>query len=278
MINTAGKSNLLPETPADVWAYVSPSRLNIWLRCPLAFRLRYIDGVRSPPSKSLFLGKVVHAGLEYYYRQKQRGVAASTVDVLEQMSAGWERWAADEQIHFTTRCEEGQLRNQAADLVAAYLAQLPTDEAAPTMVERRLEAPLVDPSTAEQFGISLLGIIDLVTDDAEGPVVCDFKTASRAGGPIDMMHEVQLTAYAYLFRQASHQREAGIEIRSLIKTRIPRIAYHRYASRTEAHLSRFFQIIRAYLDDLEQSCFACRPGFACSLCDFRNGECVDMSA
>ena len=35
------------ERAGGVWDYVSASRLNLWLRCPLAFKLRYIDGVSS---------------------------------------------------------------------------------------------------------------------------------------------------------------------------------------------------------------------------------------
>jgi hypothetical protein len=41
------------------WAYISPSRLNLWLKCPLAFKLRYIDGVKTPTTPSLFIGKQV---------------------------------------------------------------------------------------------------------------------------------------------------------------------------------------------------------------------------
>ena len=43
--------------------YISPSRLNCWLKCPLSFRLRYIEGIRTPTSPSLFLGKACHSGL-----------------------------------------------------------------------------------------------------------------------------------------------------------------------------------------------------------------------
>ena len=60
--------------PAGVWDYISPSRLNLWLKCPLAFKLRYIDGVRSPTTPNLFLGKRVHQGLEIFYRHRQLGI------------------------------------------------------------------------------------------------------------------------------------------------------------------------------------------------------------
>ena len=51
MISTVFEVNEIQERSTDVRAYISPSRLNTWLRCPLAFKLRYIDGIRSPPSK-----------------------------------------------------------------------------------------------------------------------------------------------------------------------------------------------------------------------------------
>ena len=41
-----------------IWDYVSPSRLSLWLKCPLAFRKRYIDGEQTSPTPSLFVGKV----------------------------------------------------------------------------------------------------------------------------------------------------------------------------------------------------------------------------
>ena len=65
----------IEERPADVWAYISPSRLNLWLKCPLAFKLKYIDGIRQKTSPAFFLGKVVHAALECHYRHRQLGVA-----------------------------------------------------------------------------------------------------------------------------------------------------------------------------------------------------------
>jgi hypothetical protein len=42
--------------------YVSPSRLSCWLSCPLKWKFRYLDGIRTPTTASLFVGKAVHAG------------------------------------------------------------------------------------------------------------------------------------------------------------------------------------------------------------------------
>ena len=39
-------------------------------------------------------------------------------------------------------------------------------------------------------------------------------------------HEIQLSSYAYLFRHVERRQEAGLEIRSLIKTKVPKIEFH----------------------------------------------------
>ncbi len=76
------RGNEHQERPTDVRAYVSPSRLNTWLRCPQAFKLRYIDGIRSPASTNMFVGKAVHMGLECYYRRRQMSTQLSAIDVI----------------------------------------------------------------------------------------------------------------------------------------------------------------------------------------------------
>jgi hypothetical protein len=46
------------------------------------------------------LGKVVHAGLEYYYRHRQRDVTLFSNIVIEQMMSHWESMAEGEVIRF----------------------------------------------------------------------------------------------------------------------------------------------------------------------------------
>ena len=53
--------------------YVSPSRLSLWMKCPLAFRKRYIDGYITAPSPALFVGKITHSVLAHVYRMRGAG-------------------------------------------------------------------------------------------------------------------------------------------------------------------------------------------------------------
>jgi len=255
-----------------IWAYVSPSRLSKWLSCPLAFELQYVDGLRLPPTPSLFLGKVVHGALEVYYRHRHLGVTLEQADLSRRILESWGKAVDEEKMKFDAPTEEQALQKQAADLVTAYLGYVPKEEK-PLAVEAAVEMPLIDPATGENLGIPMLGVMDLILDTQEGPIVADFKTSSRSSEPLEITHEIQLSSYAYLFRQVSDQTEAGLEIRSLIKTKVPKVEFHAYPARTEAHIRRLFAVLREYLDALDSGRFNYRPGLHCGYCDFCQTHC-----
>jgi len=256
-----------------VWDYISPSRLNLWLRCPLSFRLRYIDGIRTPTTPALFLGKMVHRGLEIAYRHRQLGVELSPEDVAKRLLDGWDESVESESMRFESQQEEGILKKQAVDLIALYLLQTADVVDIPIAVETSMEAPLVDPETGEDLGIPLTGIVDLIVDDSAGPRICDFKTASKSSPPHEITHEIQLTSYSYLFRESTGDKEGGLEIRSIVKTKTPKIEFHTYQTRSDRHFRRLFAVIRAYLDDLDAQRFVFRPGFGCIMCNVRDEHC-----
>ena len=262
-----------PVRREDIWAYISPSRLNAWLNCPLKFRLRYIDRIPQPSNPNLFLGKQVHAGLEMHYRHRLTGMTLPADVISEWLLADWDRSVAEERMAFTSVAEEMALRNQAIQLVTAYLQQVPLEEPLPLAVEWRMELPIIDPWTGEDLGIPLLGIVDLVLTGDTGPLVVDFKTSSRSGPPSAITHEIQLSTYAHLFRALSGRNEAGLEIRSLIKTKQPKIEINRYPTRSDQHWRRLFAVIREYLDALDRGRFNYRPSWNCATCQYRDGPC-----
>ena len=50
--------------------YLSVSQVNMYLRCPLQYMFRYIEGLKLPPKSAMTLGKSIHFGIEGNYRQK----------------------------------------------------------------------------------------------------------------------------------------------------------------------------------------------------------------
>lgn len=273
MITAHARASPARETSAGIFDYVSPTRLNTWLSCPLKFKLRYVDGVKEPTSPSLFLGKRVHDGLEFFYRHLQDGLLLSVADVSRHVVTAWDEAVGDEDIHFDSVDEATALRQQCIDLVSVYLDARDVNEGVPIAVETPLECRLVDLDTGSKLGIRLLGFVDLVLQTQDGYVIVDFKTAARSSAPMAITHEIQLSSYAYAFRQLFQSREHELQIRSLIKTKKPKSETHRYPARNAGHFRRLLAVIRAYLDDLDARRFVYRPSWVCSLCAYRDAQC-----
>ena len=175
-----------------IWDYISPSRLNLWLRCPLAFKLRYVDGVHTPPTANLFLGKQVHDALEVFYRHRHLGVSLPIEAAVQRVADHWEVAIEEQQMRFASVDAELALQQQAQDLVRLYLQNMADSDDTPLAVETRIEEPLIDPASDENLGIPLLGVMDLILDGRYGSLIVDFKTASRAAAPFEVTHEIQL--------------------------------------------------------------------------------------
>ena len=255
------------QTSGQIWDYVSPSRLSLWMKCPLAFRRRYIEGLGTSPSPSLFVGKVVHAVLAHVYRHRIAGQICP-VDALPMFVAdAWKLCLETEPCYFVDDTEEEKCRYQVLDLVMAYLTSIPVQEEMPMAIEKRYEVPLVNPLTGENFGIPLVGIVDLVLQESgDGSAVIDFKTSSTSSIS-ELQHELQLTAYSYLHREATGLNETRCEIRQLVKTKTPKVNVYRFASWSDEHFTRFFGLIREYLDALDRGVYNYRPSWNCSMCE-----------
>ena len=169
-----GSTDLVPRS-GSVFDYVSASRLTLWLRCPLAYRLKYIDGIqfRTPPA--VFLGKQVHAGLEWYYRHQQFGLDLTSDDVCDFLRRDWGRSVAAEGMRFESTAEEAPLQSKVGELVRVYLAKVAGETARPMAVETAVETPLIDSRIGEDLGIPLVGVLDLVLEGARGSGDCRFQ-------------------------------------------------------------------------------------------------------
>jgi len=244
------------------------------LSCPLKFKLRYLDGVQEPTSPSRFLGKRVHNGLEFFYRQIQVGEAVSAADVSLHMAESWKEAVVADDIQFDSLADEDALRRQAIGLVEAYLKVRDASEGFPVAVEAPLECPLVDPESGDDLAIAMFGFVDLILESPAGLTIIDFKTAARSSAPLEISHEIQLSCYAYAFRHVFGEREHEMQIRSLIKTKTPKVETHCYPARDESHFRRLFAVIRAYLEDLQGGRFVYRPSWTCSMCDYRENQCL----
>lgn len=252
---------------------LSPSRLNLWLRCPLAYKLKYIDCIKLPTTEREFLDQRIHSALANYYRHRKQGIQLCIRDCVNSMHSGWDAAVAEGHMAFTCSTQEQQLKQQAAALIGAYLRNSPVGEVEILAVESRLESPAVDPITGEQLPIILTSVVDLVLDGKSGPIIVDFRTASRSSAALELAHEVKLSLHAYLVREHFGRKESELQVRSLIKTKVSRIETHKFPQRRREHFTRLFAVSREYLDSLDCGIFNYRPAWTCTLCDFAESHC-----
>jgi hypothetical protein len=70
--------------------------------------------------------------------------------------------------------------------------------------------------------------------------------------------------------------EDRVEIRQLVKHKVPKIQTHRFAQRTDKHYERFFGLVREYLDALDRGIFNYRPGYQCQMCEHCRDCCASL--
>ncbi|MGL4943776.1 MAG: RecB family exonuclease [Thermoguttaceae bacterium] len=231
-------------------AYISASRLNLWARCPMAFRFRYIDAITTPTNANLFLGKAVHSALAMYYRHRQVSPNAPTVaDAASFTSQAWETTTAEDAMDWDSVADEEKSRGQAVELVKAYINEYASQPERIVAMEVSLEAPLLDSTTGNELGVPLFGVVDLVLQEDATPVVVDFKTTASATSVCEQAHATQLSVYAELL-ESNGYANVETEIRQLVKTKTPKVCAYRFGERGDRQRRQFFGLCREYLDGI----------------------------
>ena len=104
----------------------------------------------------------------------------------------------------------------------------------------------------------------------QGGRIVDFKTTSRTPDPEVVLHttEVQTTAYALLYREATERKESGIELHHLVRLKTPKVVVTEAGPATENQETRLLHQIESYTRGLEREDFIPAPGFQCAGCEF----------
>lgn len=251
----------------ELLATVSASRLSTWLACRRKFYFRYVEGIRKPNSPARHIGSVVHALLQQWSLARWRRAPLVGEAVQTTFETLWVGALAEDPIAWEEDEPESDAKSATLALIEAYLraTPIPADEK-PEAVEATVEKDL------GSHGLPMLiGVLDLVR--AGGRIV-DFKTTGRTPDPKMTLHtnEVQLTAYALLYREATDRRETALELHSLVKTKTPKIVIVESGPSTDAQITRLFRLIESYVRGVESEDFVPAPGIQCAGCEFFN-EC-----
>jgi putative RecB family exonuclease len=182
---------------------LSPSRVDAFTSCPLAFRFASIDKLPEPPRPHTTKGSLVHRALELLFCERPDNRTPTAGE------AALERATAEFEPELRTLAASGHddagLRDDARHLVEQYFEMEDPQHVRDIGIELYLEAHV--------GALTLRGIIDRLELDAGGDfVVTDYKT----GRPPYEQHEQRRLAgvhfYAFLCEQVFGRRPAQIRL------------------------------------------------------------------
>ncbi len=184
---------------------LSPSRVEAFTSCPMAFRFASIERLPESPSPHMTKGSLVHRVLELLYTNP---AAARTIDTARVCF----RQAVDEYAidpDFTElNLDEAQQQDFVDDawsLVEAYFRMEDPTTIREIGLELRLEA---------QVGsLALRGIIDRLELDCDGGlVVTDYKTGRAPGLKYEQGRLAGVHFYSFLCEEVLGQRPSAIRL------------------------------------------------------------------
>jgi putative RecB family exonuclease len=244
----------------EVPTSLSPSRVEAFINCPLAFRFSSIEKLPEPPSVATTRGSLVHRALELLFHHPapertplnlESAVDAALLEYREHPDYTELGLSESAAVQFDVDCR---------DLSRRYLEMEDPGAVTEVGVELRLEADL--------NGLQLRGIIDRLDKDESGQLtVVDYKTG-RAPGPKYEAKSLQgVHFYALLCEKVYGQRPK--EVRLMYLKSAQQIA----VTPTTQSLQHTTRRTLAVFDAVEKACttghFAPKQSALCRSCSFQ---------
>jgi CRISPR/Cas system-associated exonuclease Cas4 (RecB family) len=160
---------------------ISPSGINLFLTCPYAFRLKYIDKIEIPQQENNFLitGKLTHKCLELYFKDKMEN-KTNDLSPTDYMKVAIEDFSHINVFKLDEAIEEA---DHYLTLYYPTARQLK-----PISSEEYFELELTD-------NLLLRGVIDLIVQEKKGRALIDFKT-TRSQVKDNYKYTLQLSFYS----------------------------------------------------------------------------------
>jgi putative RecB family exonuclease len=244
----------------EVPTSLSPSRVDAFTSCPLAFRFASIEKLPEPPTVHTAKGTLVHRALELLFTHPQPRRTRETAHESLQIAIDEMRVDPDFALLALEGSDEVQFFDDAAGLVDRYLELEDPTIVRDIGLELRLEAQVGE--------LTLRGIIDrLEIDDRGDLVVTDYKTGRAPSAGFESKRLGGVHFYSFLCEAVLGARPARIRLMYLrsgqvIETEPSEQSVRFLTTRTHA-------VWKAVARACETDDFRPRPGALCSFCTFK---------
>ncbi|MEX2627388.1 MAG: PD-(D/E)XK nuclease family protein [Ilumatobacteraceae bacterium] len=184
---------------------LSPSRVDAFTNCPLAFRFSSIEKLYEPPSVATTRGSLVHRALELLFTAPPSERTPTRLDHALDTALAEYRELPDLVDLDLDDAELHRFEADCRDLAANYLQMEDPTSVHEIGLELRLEA--------EVDGLTLRGVIDrLELDEHGGLVVTDYKTGRAPSTNFEQKSLGGVHFYALLCDQVFGQRPSAVRL------------------------------------------------------------------
>lgn len=192
--------------------HISPSQIEMALRCGLQYQFRYIEGIKSPPGFALVVGSGTHEGVACDLTSKVTTGDLASPDEIHEAAAGAVRKRFDTEnvvLH-------GEQSEGAAIDLAVRLCDTHHVSHAPTLSPKDLELELR--VSVDGFPVDFLGYADIVETTG---TIRDTKTAGQKKPQTFADSSIQLTYYDWAYEAATGAALNGLFFDVIVKTKTP---------------------------------------------------------
>jgi len=256
-IRRYAQSDSRPKAPAPVRSAgtlrLSHVQVEDYLLCPLKHRFRHVMRVPVLPHHSLVFGRVLHAAIHSYLRQRMKGKRPAEQDVIDEYGKKWVNEG------FLSR-EHEELRKAAGEQALRLFYRREEGSG-------RLPAFLEKPFRWQEGGIRFSGRYDRVDFETDGPVIIDFKStdaASQKEADRRTADSLQMDIYALSFLKTEGMLPVETRLHFLESDVVGR------AAKGDKELRRAGEKIRQAAEGVRGGDFTARPDWHnCSICEFK---------
>jgi len=229
----------------------------MYLRCPLQYKFRYIDGLKIPPPSTITLGKTIHQTLEENFSQKIKTQKDLPLEYLKDyFSDIWDIEAKETQ--FEEDEKPGKVKDEGINLVSIY-HKTHSPHIIPISVEEEFELEF------ENSPLKLKGYIDLIDKDK---TIIDHKIKQRSMIQQDAEQDPQLTAYYLAYKIKNQKPPKGLRFDVIVRTKTPKIQKI-LISKTDQDTTRFLKILTQITKAIKSGIFYPNESFYCNVCGYR---------
>ncbi|MBU2567979.1 MAG: PD-(D/E)XK nuclease family protein [Elusimicrobia bacterium] len=161
---------------------LSYSQMSVYLRCPLQYKLSYVDRLKAPPKHYFSFGSSIHSALEFLYKVKTPK-PPSLDEFLKFYETNWEKEG------YASPGQEKEYFEFGEEMLTGYYNIHTKDFKLPLSVEYNFNFEI-------NKDVRLRGFIDRIDKLASGGVeVVDYKTEAEPFTTARLESDKQLTLY-----------------------------------------------------------------------------------